>query len=320
MGHGGGTAAPGTGWRSRVGRRGRWSADGESFERHTPRGLAGFPVEHVAVGADGTVWAGLREGAARFADGEWASWTTDDQLPGVQVAGLATGVDGSVWIATQDVPDEGAEEPRERLLPRTDDGWTVEAEADELPGGEHGRSTALGTARLFESLVVDADGAVWLAVEGSPDHDGLASGKALALAAQDTTVWAATEEGVARHDGDQWHRLPDDVEPASPAALFNAMAVGNDAVWLSINGGVARYDGREWTSVSEGLPDEHVRALAVAPDGAVWAGTNAGIARFDGQRWTTVDDDAPIGVVQSLTVTDDSVWVVTQAGLAELDR
>jgi ligand-binding sensor domain-containing protein len=46
---------------------------------------------------------------------------------------------------------------------------------------------------------------------------------------------------------------------------------------------VSRYDGQRWSSVAraQGLPDDHVYALALNPDGSVWAGTRGGVARIN---------------------------------------
>ncbi|MGC9357193.1 MAG: two-component regulator propeller domain-containing protein [Anaerolineae bacterium] len=54
-----------------------------------------------------------------------------------------------------------------------------------------------------------------------------------------------------------------------------------------MNRGVLHFDGETWTTYTEdnGLPNNDVGALAVAPDGTIWAGTREGISRFDTGSW-----------------------------------
>jgi ligand-binding sensor domain-containing protein len=43
-----------------------------------------------------------------------------------------------------------------------------------------------------------------------------------------------------------------------------------------------RFDGQVWTRYTraDGLVDNRVQAIAVAPDGAVWIGTEHGVSRY----------------------------------------
>lgn len=144
-------------------------------------------------------------------------------------------------------------------------------------------------------------------------------------------LWAGTRVGVVRWDlatGEPaLHRFeeggwPDD-RGAPAAAITHDLAVitegnGQPVVWAATSGGVRRYASGVWTryTVANGLPDDVVYAIAVAPDGTVWAGTDAGLARADGRSdvWVTVStpetglgtpvwavDVAPAGTVWAST-------------------
>src|SRR5204862_417220 len=64
--------------------------------------------------------------------------------------------------------------------------------------------------------------------------------------------------------------------------------LGTDGtLWVGTERGLARLnkDG-QWqsytkASTKDGLPDDHVPALALDTDGALWVGTGGGLARFD---------------------------------------
>ena len=45
---------------------------------------------------------------------------------------------------------------------------------------------------------------------------------------------------------------------------------------------ISRFDGQEWTiyTTEDGLADNYVAAITVAPDGAVWFGSEHGLSRY----------------------------------------
>src|SRR5215470_17256543 len=75
--------------------------------------------------------------------------------------------------------------------------------------------------------------------------------------------------------------------------------------------GAARQDG-QWQTYSKastngGLPEDHVWALALGPDGSLWAGTEDGLARLDKDgRWRTYTTTSTHG-----RLPDDRVWALT---------
>jgi hypothetical protein len=75
-----------------------------------------------------------------------------------------------------------------------------------------------------------------------------------------------------------------------------------------------------WTSYSQystggGLAEDHVKAVAVSPDGVVWFGTDGGgLSIFDGQDWTTYtkQDGLADDYIKALAVAPDgAVWIGT---------
>jgi len=72
-----------------------------------------------------------------------------------------------------------------------------------------------------------------------------------------------------------------------------------------------------------GLPNNTVKALAVAPNADVWVGTEFGLCRYDGSTWQTFQTGSsglPDNDVRSLAVDDGgAVWIGTLGGLARYD-
>lgn len=55
-----------------------WDADGNDYRRYTPPALAGQSIDHVAVAADGTVWAANQAGANVDGDGGVVRYDGDE--------------------------------------------------------------------------------------------------------------------------------------------------------------------------------------------------------------------------------------------------
>ena len=72
--------------------------------------------------------------------------------------------------------------------------------------------------------------------------------------------------------------------------------------------------------VTAGLPNNAVRAVAVAPNGDAWVGTEFGLCRYDGALWQvfqTGSSGLPDNDIRALAVDDTgTVWIGTLGGLA----
>jgi ligand-binding sensor domain-containing protein len=86
---------------------------------------------------------------------------------------------------------------------------------------------------------------------------------------------------------DAWSRLPFDLDVITPDSL-TALAVGpNLDLWLGSTAlgqdGLVRFSSGQWSrlTTADGLADNWVLDVVVAPDGAVWAATYGGLSRFE---------------------------------------
>ena len=76
--------------------------------------------------------------------------------------------------------------------------------------------------------------------------------------------------------------------------VVTSIAIGPDNTrWFATSNGVFRFADGTWTqfTTADGLPENHIASINVAPDGAVWASTLLnGIFKFDGETWEEVGE------------------------------
>ncbi|MDY7226051.1 two-component regulator propeller domain-containing protein [Hyalangium rubrum] len=137
------------------------------------------------------------------------------------------------------------------------------------------------------------------------------------------TLWVGTARGLFRHEQGQLRPLPDAGELAH-AGILQLLADGKQ-VWVASNRGleripVAGQGTRRRFNAQDGLPDNHVRALARSGEEGIWVGTVQGLARVSGDTVEALV--LPLGespLVESLLETrDGTLWIGTDVGLVSL--
>lgn len=292
-----------------------WLAGGHAFDGHRwnqwPTPDDGGPgAQRMALGSDRALWATTMRGPVRF-DGH--QWRPTGSHPFKNYYALAADSAGRLWCTGTHGPGSL---PDDRLAHWDGQSWFVITEHADLRGfmcmevaenGEVWGTFNDGVARLTPShspagwigtIVGRIEGAGWM-LDWFTHRDGLPvdtrfrrpddpsrTAKVYDLAVEpDGTVWAATEEGISRFDGSQWH-TPNDA-PSGPALGVAAAATGD--VWVATGRGPFHFDGQRWlhASVDDGYPPAHVYGLAARPGKRLWAACTAGLARFDGHAWDT---------------------------------
>ncbi|MBN1604870.1 MAG: hypothetical protein JW915_24905 [Chitinispirillaceae bacterium] len=105
------------------------------------------------------------------------------------------------------------------------------------------------------------------------------------------------------------------------------VSVATDAhgkIWVAGPGGIAVKSGTQFTNYTSenGLPDNDVRDLMIAPDGKVWIATAKGAASFDGSSWKTYTAADGLSSDNTKAVAADSkggIWVGTGKGVSVLN-
>jgi ligand-binding sensor domain-containing protein len=109
---------------------------------------------------------------------------------------------------------------------------------------------------------------------------------------------------------------------------INDLLIDGQTVWAATEGGLARWDlataqVRRLTT-DNGMPSNHINALAVDADGALWLGTDRGAVhvRPDGtlRRFTVKDGLADESVYRVFVAADGAVWFGTGDGATRLER
>jgi ligand-binding sensor domain-containing protein len=313
-------------------------------------GLPGAWVSDVLASRTGYLWLATTDGLVRF-DG--VSFTIFNRmnagLPADRVRALHEGRDGRLWVGTSRglaVGDARGRGPfaRVRAIPdlRIDsideDGegvlWVMTTEGVWRLQGE--RVTSLGAVSFphgesYRMLRGDPSGGFWLATahglvrvdrsgatttfavrEGLPSDDVMS-----VLTDRDGAIWAGTGKGVARRPkGGTFERVP-----AAGSRIVIDLAQDRDGnVWAATRDGLLRVAGGrpQLMGRAEGLPDEHIHALAEDADGNLWLGTEAGgLVRLRNGRAVVYGRAEGLGHDVIWTVTegrDGSIWVATDGG------
>jgi parallel beta-helix repeat protein len=120
-----------------------------------------------------------------------------------------------------------------------------------------------------------------------------------------------------------------------PDSAVRDVAVADDgSIWIATGGsykvggenfgGVAQLKDQAWTiyGTEDGLANDNVWAVEIAPDGTVWFGTEDGVSAFDGKEWTnyTEDDGLLNDSVRAMAIEPNgAVWVATRGGASRFD-
>jgi streptogramin lyase len=259
-------------------------------------GLPGWVVRSIAVGHDGAIWAGTNQGVARLFDGRWTSHTFGSGRAVDEVEGIAVAPNGTVWFAgesgiasydprsgswQQDIVgrDELSSDYQIEGVDASPDGSLWFASYDSLyqlkpsgePGGggewlvhKHGQDHLLGGVSNLQAQDLLWDQALWL-IGGSEQGPSIVRyDPATGIA---TTYNRVTTSGAMFGD------------------ILTSLASGHDgSLWIGMasNGVQHFYPGASdatsgtWIhyTTENGLPDDHIYAVAVDPQGIVWLGSD----------------------------------------------
>jgi len=214
---------------------------------------------------------------------------------GQDVLGIATGKYTIRWIGT----DKGvsALSTDKWLTPDYDTYYTermfkeypITSMATNLKGDSLYVGTAgVGVARVYRDELDGISGASVYAQWGPID---LPSDYILSIyIAPDGTKWFGTEEGVARHTGnntlDNWTvYTTDDGLVDNFVQAISGDKKGN--IWFGTKAGISVFNGSSWISYTKdnGLASNNILSIATDKDGSVWIGTDAGITCYENENF-----------------------------------
>ena len=287
--------------------------------------VAGMPyakINSLLPIGDSTLLAGTSQGLVSLHKGMLIQQTRPE-LNGQDILALARGRAGEVWIGANG-----------RL-------FKAEANQIEADGKIHSLDHMTGHSTVT-SLFEDRDGSLWI---GGPDRIERYRGDEFntystssGLPASNSGAIYVDEQGsawFAPWDGRLFRISNGLVEPITEAGLNDdtvySIAGSAGELWVARKyGGVTRLrpQGSALQSVTytrrDGLAQDSVYSIYIAPDGTVWAGTlNGGLSRFRSNAWQTFTtrDGLPSNTVSAITGNAaGEVFVGTPNGLAELRK
>jgi ligand-binding sensor domain-containing protein len=242
--------------------------DGQAWDYH----LDDAEVNVLAVGPDGTLWAGVGCSVQRFDDVAWEVVGHCEDLPAGNVLDIDFAPDGAVWVANG------------FGLARLDgQSWTayeglVHA-LEVAPDGTIWMNGWEGTQGSF--YIARFDGEAWTTFKSAHSFPG---GFTLHEVTPDGLLWGMTPEGsLASFDGGSWTDGESWKFYEPPGGLQDhavpLIMAPDGALWLATVGAMARFDyeaipDQAWTiyTQSDGLPDSYYHAMAFGPGGEIWFG------------------------------------------------
>jgi ligand-binding sensor domain-containing protein len=136
--------------------------------------------------------------------------------------------------------------------------------------------------------------------ENYDSRNGIPNNLIISLAADDSTIWVGTENGLCRaqkkanlKDPLSWTTYS--VNSGLPGTKVLSIVLYQAGLWVGTDKGVAFFNGMNWEK--KGLPDHSIHSLRVFHD-TVWAATSKGIYALHGDEWENAHNES----LQSLDI------------------
>ncbi|HET7090935.1 MAG TPA: hypothetical protein VFL17_20075, partial [Anaerolineae bacterium] len=220
------------------------------YQGQETRFMPDASVQLLKVAPDGSLWAGMGCGLARFDGQAWQSILDNCDTLRANVIDLAFTPDGAAWIATGF-----------KLVRYAGGEWTMQS-------------------KLASFLAVAPDGALWVSGwEGTQGSQYLArfDGTNWTIVKQvsvgqlrtgpDGSLWGIEDAArLAHFDGQTWQAFSD-----APFRQINGFAIApNGVVWVATERGLLQFDGTVW--LQDTSASNSITQITFAPDGSMWLG------------------------------------------------
>jgi len=285
------------------------------------RELPGTRIQAMMADREGNLWVGTSGGLARVrADGKVERLPVTDPLAAASVLSLLEDREGNLWIGTE-----------------TDGLHILRDQRFHILGVRDGLSSDAIT-----TVVDDAAGTLWVGTQQSglnavaangkvkiwTDRDGLLSDVILSLAAgPHGVIWVGTPDGLNRIEAGRVdaigsaNGLPDDL-------IRSLLADADGSLWIGTRHGLTHWKDAadhpsiasaasqmETYTVSNGLGNDVVGAMARDAAGDLWVATLAGLSRLRGgaiQNFTTANGLSSNVVTALLPRADGTLLIGTE--------
>ncbi|MBZ5619308.1 MAG: hypothetical protein LAQ69_11385 [Acidobacteriia bacterium] len=310
--------------------------------------LPGNSITALASAGNGALWIGTSNGLAEYRDRQFHTYTTKQGLPDNAISGLYEDHGGTLWIVAgvylsrfqdgkftnfapdADLPVTSVRQIRED---RHHDLWVAGfSRVVKMSGSQFVTmiDPKILNGDIVTSMVADRHDNFWIGgsagiLKRSPTgeirrygaRDGLPDQLVRALwEDRDGNIWAGTNLGIARLDGDRFVTPRDGDNRNSVRCLFEDRE-GN--LWVGSNSGLTRYRDDILTvyGKSEGLPSDEPNAVFQDHSGRIWVGFHdSGLMLFSGggNRVFTTRDGLPNNEIFSIRETRDGDLLIGARG------
>lgn len=326
-------------------------------------GLADNMATSLAEGRDGTMLFGTNGGLSLLKPGRFQVLTKADGLPGNHVLSVFQDGNGHFWFGTDEglaqVALSGSAPAVKTYIPKDTKGRTTTALASGADGklwvgtkkglhfvepGSSAMKPIAATAAInrdIVSVVVAADGSVWMATDGGGVYqyqprtgrlrsfttsDGLPDNKVRALYRDSKGgLWAVTASGVAQWQSERWQAV-DKLKGVSCTSIAEDKT---GTLWIGTHGdglwGMNKSGVRHLTAAN-GLNSNYVRSLAVGADNSLWVAGSNGADRLDLATASIRHYGRDEGMSEAGNSSnaifkdrDDNIWFGTMAGAVRYD-
>ncbi|HMG01901.1 MAG TPA: two-component regulator propeller domain-containing protein, partial [Edaphobacter sp.] len=170
---------------------------------------------------------------------------------------------------------------------------------------------------VLPSLFASAKAASNLGHQSWTTENGLPQNSVHAIfQSRDGYLWIATEGGIARFNGIEFKIFQRENTPAITSDDISCFAQGNDdALWIGTADGVLRYQQGSFRhyGTAQGLPSSDVLSIA-AHDNSIYVLTGAGLAQFNSNGFTALNTPS---TPTAIAFSDDSLLIATRSGLLQ---
>jgi len=236
-------------------------------------------------------------------------WHVQDGLPDNTIQALAQTADGYLWIGTS----EG--------LVRFDGVRFTVFDHENTPALSESNVTALAAAR---------DGSLWIGTQGNgllhyrwgefqrySKAEGITN-DAISSIYEDHhgTLWAGTEYGLFRLEGNRFVRVDRDKRIGFPGMQVRGIAEDYQGRMWFVGTGIVALTHDGVVVYQRGPPGDFFRSVLTTPDGTVWAGSVTGLVRLDPHASHFRKIGPQNRVIETLAMDSaNNLWIGTMGGL-----
>ncbi len=286
----------------------RWDLATDSPTFYAIEGAPYTDVVHdIAVAPDGAIWAATSGGVARFDGATWQLYTRAAGLPFDMARTLAFAPDGVLWAGGDGglAWFDGAAWRTVTLPVGFSDAliWAVGV----APDGIVWASTHSGGVLRYDPRAGD-----WTTYTDFP----YLNARVLAVGSDGAPWVHIGYDNVYRFNGEMWEMAYE--ATGGRWVCDMAFATGRPTPYIATcegyhtyGTGLAYSDGGQWNyiTVDDGLLQNIISAVAVAPDGTLAVGTDRGISLGQGQSWRALRHGPALREVTAVAVTaDGAAW------------